>query len=182
MAHSSTAVCATPWRSNRKCALQSRSDGLCEFAAISPVLLLIIAAESQNGSDHETNKVQVAGFGLPQAYAVRSISAAVAPEQPCQHPLVFLNPNAAQVLAVQLDHVKGAQFGARMVPMMAKQVEHRQALVVSDVRRRSCMNALAETALPRRFAGSGRQGHGRCDSSSGPRALDGGPVCGSRRA
>jgi hypothetical protein len=50
-----------------------------------------------------------------------------AAEQPRQRALTFLNPDTTQVPAVQLDHVEGAQFGACMVPMLAEQVEHRQA-------------------------------------------------------
>ena len=57
-----------------------------------------------------------------------------AAEQSRQGPLALLDPNAAQVLAIQFEHVEGAQLGADVVPMPADQVEHREALVVRDNR------------------------------------------------
>ena len=46
----------------------------------------------------------------------------------------FLNPCATQVLAVQLEHIEGAQLGADVMPMPADQVEHREPLVIGDDR------------------------------------------------
>jgi hypothetical protein len=69
----------------------------------------------------------------------------------------FLNPCATQVLAVQLEHIEGAQLGADVVPVPADQVENRQPLVVGDNRfavdyarlhwqRLHCLDDLRETA------------------------------------
>jgi len=55
----------------------------------------------------------------------------LAAQGPCQNALALLDGQSAQILAVQFQQVKSAQYNNSVTALAAKQVEHRRAVFVA---------------------------------------------------